>query len=107
MAENTIPLSTAQTWRNNWKSSGKAWVQANNLQGFTVPGNDLTQTMGEGAVDCRIYFGLTEEGTGGEAKLMMVGIDSEGNDMIDAANGQFIYDRTNTIPPGDPNSPLN
>ncbi len=108
MAENTIPLGQAETWRNNWKTSGKAWMAANDFQGFFVPGNDLTQVIGENGQDCRIYVGLTEEGTGGTIKAMMVAVDAEGRDMIDAENDLYIYDYTDPIPPkNDPDSPLN
>lgn len=108
MSDNTITLEQAQTWRSNWKTSNKAWMAANNLQGFLVPGDDLSQIIGEEGVNCRIYLGLTEEGLGGEAKVMMVAVDANGKDMIDAENGLFIYDDTVGIPPsGDPTSPLN
>ncbi|MGJ8685138.1 MAG: hypothetical protein ACSHWW_10970 [Nonlabens sp.] len=108
MAENTIPLEQAQTWRSNWKTSRKDWMAANDLQGFWVPGDDLTQTVGENGVNCRIYMGLTEEGTSGEAKMMMVAVDADGKDMIDPDNGLYIYDFSQPIPPmDDPSSPLN
>lgn len=108
MAENTISLTQAQTWRNNWKSSYKAWMNANNYQGSFVPGDDLSQVLGENGVDCRIYLGLTEEGTGGDVKMMLVAVDEEGKDMIDANNGLYIYDFSEPIPPaGDSTSPLN
>lgn len=108
MAENTITLKQAQTWRSNWKASGKAWMAENELQGWLVPGNDLSQVLGENGVNSRIYIGLTEEGTDGEPKVMIVAVDGDGKDMIDAANGLFIYDFSERIPPaGDPTSPLN
>ena len=108
MAENTIDLEQAQIWRNNWKSSSKAWIAANDLQGFWVPGDDLSQTTAEGGENCRIYLGLTEPGTGGEAKIMIVAVDEEGRDMINEEERLYIYDFTRPIPPmGDSSSPLN
>ncbi|GAK89013.1 hypothetical protein JCM19297_3537 [Nonlabens ulvanivorans] len=83
-------------------------MQANDLQGFLVPGSDLSQVTGENGVDCRIYLGLTEEGAGGVAKVMLVAVGSDGKDLIDAENGYYIYDNSSSIPPnGDPSSPLN
>ncbi|GAK99674.1 hypothetical protein [Nonlabens ulvanivorans] len=110
MSENTIPLEQAQQWRSNWKASGKEWIQAqtDGLQGFLVPGSDLSQVTGENGVDCRIYLGLTEPGTGGVAKVMLVAVGSDGKDLIDAENGYYIYDNSSSIPPnGDSSSPLN
>jgi hypothetical protein len=104
MAENTITLEKAQTWANAWRDLKDKSLYVNDLKGWFVPGNDLSQVIGEGAVNSRIYIGLDKT----NLKLMLVAVDATGKDMINAAEGWYIYDFSTPIPPKqDPTSPLN
>ncbi|QJP35653.1 hypothetical protein F0365_15210 [Nonlabens sp. Ci31] len=104
MAKNTITLLKAQDWANSWRSLKDTSPYVNELKGWFVPGEDLSQVMAEGAVDSRMYLGLN----GTALKLMIVAVDANGKDMIDESKEWYIYDFSQPIPPaGDNNSPLN
>ena len=104
MATNTIDLEKAQIWANAWRSLEDKSPYVDGLKGWWVPGDDLSQVLAEGAVNSRMYIGMDDD----ELKLMIVAVDGEGNDMIDAEKGWYIYDFSKGIPPkGSPSSPLN
>lgn len=100
MALNTITLKQAQLWAQNWRDKPSPDVYA-----FLIPEIDITQVMQEKhTVNVRSYLGIDENGN---YKLMIVGVDSGGNDLIDDAAGQYIYDFTTGCPKlCDINSPL-
>lgn len=100
MAENTITLEQAQKWAQSWRNNPNTKVIA-----FLIPEVDLTQVMAErNTVNVRTYLGIDEDNN---SKLMIVGVDSNGNDLIDDKNGQYIYDFSKSCQPEcDVNSPL-
>lgn len=100
MAENTISLEQAQKWALNWRNNPNKEVKA-----FLIPEVDLSQVMAEEqTVNVRSYLGIDDLGN---CKLMIVGVDAEGNDLINEDNGQYIYDFTTGCPPScDVKSPL-
>ena len=100
MAQNTIDLATAQEWAKNWIAAPTTTVKAH-----LIPQINITQLMESiNCQDIRAYMGIDDKG---EAKLMMVAVDANGNDLIDAAAGYYIYDFTDPCPPKcDVNSPL-
>ncbi|PPK94750.1 MULTISPECIES: hypothetical protein [Nonlabens] len=105
MAENVVPLSDAQKWVANWRSSENK-ILGNTIKAYEAPGVDFAETLAEsGAVNTRLYLAIDGKGT---LKTLIVGVDKNGKDMIDATKEWFIYDATSTIPPkeGDVNSPL-
>ena len=90
-AVNTISLTTAQDWAARWRATPGATVKAH-----LIPQVDITQLMAEkDVVDVRAYIGIDENG---ENKLMLVGVDADGNDLIDDNNEQYIYDFTKPCP---------
>jgi len=90
-AVNTITLETAQAWAQKWRDTPGATVKAH-----LIPQIDITQLMNEkDVVDIRAYIGIDDNG---ENKLMLVGVDANGNDLIDDANEQYIYDFTKPCP---------
>ncbi len=97
---NTIPLATAQSWAAKWRNDPQNIVKA-----YLIPQADITELMGEDNVqDVRAYCGIDDNG---EYKLMLVGVDKNGNDLIDDAAGAYIYDFTHPCPNVcDVNSPL-
>ncbi|MEP0479274.1 MAG: hypothetical protein ABJD23_03615, partial [Nonlabens sp.] len=98
-------LGNAQKWVANWRSSENK-VLGNTIKAYDAPGVDFTQTLAEsGAVNTRLYLAIDNNGT---LKTLIVGVDEDGSDMIDASKEWYIYDATSTIPPqtGDVNSPL-
>lgn len=96
MSKNTISLKTAQEWSARWKEAQQASTEAP-VTAFLIPGIDITQVMHErNVVDVRAYLGIDSENT---ERLMIVGVDADGNDMIDETNGYYIYDFTTPCPP--------
>lgn len=89
---NAKEYSTACDWTKNWRNR-KSIQQIN---GFVIPMQDIFEAMGEtGAVDIRGYLGIDDKG---ENHLLIVGIDENGNDMVDETQGQYVYDFTKPCP---------
>ena len=89
---NTVDQVTAQRWVEKWRGSDEKL----DLKGFWVPGDDLREVMNEGgAQDARVYMAIDDDGN---YHLLIVGVDADGNDMIDPDNGQYIYDFTQPCP---------
>jgi hypothetical protein len=99
MPDFTISLEEAQTWAKSWRNNPPKDL----AKGHLIPGEALTELLAaEGVVDVRAYMGVDETGT---QKLMFVGVDSSGNDLIDADH--LIYDHTFPCPSScDTSSPL-
>lgn len=102
--KNIIDLSTAISWVQNWRNklpTKDPKTTLPNLNGFVIPVVDITQiiTDNPGIVSVRGYLGHD----GIEYKLMIVGVDANGNDLIDQ-NTQTnptlhnIYDFTRACP---------
>lgn len=91
MATNTIPLETAQKWAAKWQSD-----PAHKIKAFLIPKEDITQLFKyDGVCDVRTYMGIDEEGN---HKLIIVGVDADGKDLINADQEQFIYDFARPCP---------
>lgn len=105
MAKDTITLETAQEWAATWKENAETYLSENQLKAFLIPGTDVTQVLAEeGVVNVRSYLGIDENN---EPHLMIVGVDADGNDMIDDSKGWYIYDFSRPCPSTcDVNSPL-
>lgn len=99
MANFTITLDVAKEWAKSWRSNPPAKL----AKGHLIPGEALRELLAiEGVVDVRAYMGVDEAGT---QKLMYVGVDADGKDLIGANN--LVYDSTNPCPDKcDPTSPL-
>ena len=99
MPDLTITLDQAKAWAKSWRNNPPKDL----AKGHLITGQALTELLGaEGVVDVRAYMGVDEQGT---QKLMLVGVNSAGNNMIDA--GHLIYDHTMPCPSScDTSSPL-
>ena len=99
MSDFTITLDEAQKWTSSWRNNPPKDL----AKGHLIPGEALTELLAkEGVVDVRAYMGVDETGT---QKLMFVGVDADGKDLIDA--NHLIYDNTEPCPKNcDPTSPL-
>lgn len=100
MAENTITLEEAQEWASNWRKNPDQ-----NLIAFLIPEIDFTQVIAEEeTINVRTYLGIDNLGN---CKLIIVGVDAEGQDLLDESKGQYIYDFSSACKPDcDFNSPL-
>ena len=91
--QNTIPVATAAIWTARWRASNRELP----VNGFLIPGADLTEVLAErGVVNVRTYMGIDDEG---QYHLLIVGVDAAGNDMVDEDLGQYVYDFTSPCPP--------
>ena len=91
MATNTISLATAQSWASKWQSD-----PAHKTKAFLIPKEDITQLFEyDGVCDVRTYIGIDDAGL---HKIMLVGVDAYGSDMINDARQQYIYDFTKLCP---------
>lgn len=118
---NTISLKTAKKWAKEWRDDEASYNKYFECRAFTIPLVDLKEVIGEGAVSARGYLGVKktkDKETGDiifEEKLMFVGVDADGKDMISSKNGEDldddggrIYDATDPCPDlCDDSSPLN
>lgn len=97
MSTNVIPLNEAIIEAANWRMLAQQKLGNEDfVKAFTIPMVDFTQIVAEGAVQLRAYLG---ESANGEKKLLFVGVDSNGDDMIDYDKNQFVYDFTHPCPP--------
>jgi hypothetical protein len=91
MAKNAITLEQAQEWATTWRENPEHVIKA-----FLILQLDFVQLIAERDVqDVRAYIGTDENGN---QKLMLVGVNSNGQDLINDTNNQNIYDFTTTCP---------
>ncbi|WP_298882148.1 hypothetical protein [uncultured Polaribacter sp.] len=117
--KNTITLKTAKNWAKRWRKMESSYNKYNECRAFNIPLLDLQEAIAEGAASVRAYIGVEKMMVEGEKvyieKLMIVGVDKNGKDMISSEDGEtldpesdFIYDFSEPCPEScDPNSPLN
>lgn len=118
-----IPLPEAEQYTANWRSFNSSTMLGENelsaylANAFTFDLADVSALMAEsGITQVRIYFGYNspEPSASSSAtpmKVMLVGVDSEGNDIIyttEASGNSGIYDFAIPCPTYcDASSPLN
>ncbi|QOD60122.1 hypothetical protein H9I45_12335 [Polaribacter haliotis] len=119
MKKNTITLKTAKRWTKRWRKMEDVYNAHQECRAFNIPLEDLKDVIAEGAVTVRAYLGVhkqkIESETVFEEKLIIVGVDANGKDMISSKDGEVldpdsgnIYDLTRPCPSFcDPDSPLN
>ena len=117
--KNTISLKTAKKWTKRWRKMEGTYNAHRDCRAFNIPLEDLKDVIAEGATTVRAYLGVHKHKIEGETvfeeKLIIVGVDAEGKDMISSKDGKnldsesdFIYDLTTPCPEKcDAESPLN
>jgi hypothetical protein len=104
MAVNTIPLPEAEVWQANWIASESLANDPSKIRSFLIPIADLQQVINEmGVANARGVLGITPEG---EYKFMLVGVDNNGQTMVNPIQGQHVYDFTQPCPPDCGTGPL-
>ena len=89
MPEHTITLDQAQSWATKWNTDKITFLQSNDLKAFKILGSVLDDvTAPSDVVDIRAYFGIDANNN---PHLCIVGVDANGNDLIDPASGHHIY----------------
>ena len=94
---NNVSLGEARAWSKKWTDD----ITSTTLplvQGFTLPAEDLKEVLHEGIAHARFYLGKID--STGEYKLVVVGVDSSGNDMLDstATPPQLVFDVSTPCP---------
>jgi hypothetical protein len=111
--KNTISLKTAKKWAKKWRKQEGTYNKHHDCRAFNIPKIDLQEVLAEdGVANIRAYLGIDDNN---EEKLMIVGVDANGKDMISKKSsglgdeeGDDIYDFTKPCPTHcDPSSPLN
>ena len=94
---NAIEITQAVTWVNKWRDLDPRILP---LKGFVIPKVDLTEVLGEEPTSVRTYMAIDPDDTNDETKyhLLVVGVDSSGNDMVDPDKGEYVYDFTQPCP---------
>lgn len=117
--KNTISLKIAKDWAKRWRKMESTYNSHQDCRAFNIPLLDLQEVIAEGAASVRAYIGVEKAIIEGEnvyiEKLMIVGVDKNGKDMISSKDGEildpesdFIYDFSRPCPSFcDPDSPLN
>ena len=93
MTLNPISLEVAQKWAEKWNKD------VNILEGikaFKIRGENIRALMNQpGTVDIRTYIAVKDNN---EPTVLVVGVDANGNDMIDPVKGFHIYDYAEPCP---------
>ncbi|MDX6745722.1 hypothetical protein SHK09_02860 [Polaribacter sp. PL03] len=118
--ENTISLEIAKDWTKRWRDMESTYNSHHDCRAFNIPLIDLQEVIKEqGVVSVRGYIGVEETVVEGDTvfieKLIIVGVDANGKDMISSKDGLIldqesddIYDFSDPCPNlCDPKSPLN
>ena len=94
---NAIPVAKAVIWVNKWRAQDPRILP---LKGFVIPKIDLTEVLGEEPTSVRTYMAIDPDDEGENTKyhLLIVGVDSAGNDMLDPDLEQYVYDFTRPCP---------
>ncbi|WP_298767244.1 hypothetical protein [uncultured Polaribacter sp.] len=117
---NTISLEIAKDWTTRWRAMESDYNAHNDCRAFNIPLIDLQEVIKEeGVASVRGYIGVEKQIIEGEdvfiEKLIIVGVDANGKDMITSSDGVTLdigggdlYDFTNPCPNMcDDISPLN
>lgn len=99
--QDTISLNKFNTWTTNWKDHGKDFIanEKDILKYFTMPLIDVSQMLGETPDSARYYLGLRTDTVPNVPHLLLVGVDSNGVNLLDYSKGQYAYDVTKPCPP--------
>ncbi len=102
--EDTISEKKFKRWRASWEKHGQAYLadttQRELFEYFTLPIVDLKEVLAENASGTKFYFGLDgKDEKDFMLKFMLVGTDKKGNDLIDDAAQNYIYDFSKLCPP--------
>lgn len=97
MNPKAITLAVAQGYASNWNAQKNSFISNYDFKAVSIPDDILSDILDAGAKGIRVYMGLNETGTA--AKIMVVGVDKNDDDLIDEANGHYIYNFLNPCPP--------
>lgn len=90
-----VPLEDARKWIHNWQMQEK--IKGTQIICHLLPSIDVYEIfkIENGTERFRGYNAINDEG---EYKFLMVGVDPDGNDMVDPDRRWYIYDMTTPCP---------
>jgi len=99
--KDTISLSTYNNWTGAWIDGGQKYTDSVLTRAFTMPLIDLTEFRSENTYFARFVLGLDTSVTPEMPHLMLVGVDSLGNNMLPGPTNPnaHIFDVTVPCPP--------
>lgn len=94
LPKHAVTLKDAIQWILNWQGEK---IVGNEIRAHMIPAKDAFDIFynDKGFENYRGYNAKTDEG---EFKFLMVGVDDEGNDIVDYDKGYYIYDMTTPCP---------
>ena len=100
--KNIISLKIAKNWANRWRNKESNYNLHHECRAFNIPLIDLQEVIKEeGVTSVRGYIGVEEKIVEGEVvfeeKLMIVGVDANGKDMISSIDGVSLSSDSNDI----------
>ncbi len=96
--QDTISKTKFDSYVKAWNDNGIAFSATTLLEYFTMNKIDLTEVLGEKPEKVRFYIGLDMTVTPHEPHLMVVGVDKNGQNMLDYSKNQYAYDLTKPCP---------
>ena len=100
-SRNTISLKTAKEWTKRWRTMESSYNAHQDCRAFNIPIKDLKEAIAEGAASVRAYIGVEKIKVEGEnvfiEKLMIVGVDANGKDMVSSKDGLTLDDESGEI----------
>lgn len=87
----TISIATFKKWTNNWQRYGRNFTQISLTEYFTMPKNNFIQILATNPASIRGHMGLDTTTNPYTAHLIVVGVDTNGQDMVDYSNGLYYY----------------
>ncbi len=100
---NTISLATAKEWAKEWRDDQASYNKYYQCRAFNIPKKDLVEVLAEDGVESiRAYIGVEKIEVKGKQtvfteKLMIVGVNKLGKDMISSSDGLTLDDGKGSI----------
>lgn len=99
---NTISLEIAKDWTTRWRSMESTYNAHQDCRAFNIPLKDLQEVLKEdGVASVRGYIGVEEKLVEGETvyeeKLIIVGVDAAGKDMISSKDGLTLDEESGEL----------
>lgn len=96
MELNVITLEQAQEWAKNWNLHKLDFFKTRDLKAFRISEQVIRDvTAPERVIDIRTYLGLDNDMN---PHMMIVGVDADGDDLIDYTAGLYIYNFAKPCP---------
>jgi hypothetical protein len=95
LPKHAVSLENAKNWIRNWQE--RTEIGGNEIKAHMIPSKDAFDIFynDKGFENYRGYNAITDQG---EFKFLMVGVDADGNDIVDYDRGYYIYDMTTPCP---------